>query len=116
MGLTLTLVSQLNIISMLEGAFASEAGEPWTRYDGFDGQWYYQIGSIITTTLLINCFIANFIEIMLFLYKQCSRLRDRNYKESLKENPDDDFCDEVNTNKFVQQELEDLYMGDAFNG
>jgi hypothetical protein len=37
MGLTLMLVSQLNVISLLEGYASSVTGEPWAVYNGFDG-------------------------------------------------------------------------------
>lgn len=36
-GVTLTIVSQVNIISMLESSFTAETGEKWSYYDGFDG-------------------------------------------------------------------------------
>jgi hypothetical protein len=66
--------------------------------------------------MIINCFITNAIDVAIFGYKGFLRLQDRGLKDGIKENPDDDFCDEVNTLSFTQKELEDLYTGDAFNG
>lgn len=116
MGLTLTLVSQFNIVKMLEENLSNDTGRKWSSYDGFDGRWYYEIGSIITTTMIINCFWANLIELFIFARKGFSRLRDRDYKDNKKMDPDDDFCDDVNTNLMTQKELNDLYTGNPFNG
>ena len=61
--------------------------------------------------MLINCVIANVIELGIFGMRGFIRLRDRDYKDNKKENPDDEFCDLVNTNCMVQKELNDLYTG-----
>ena len=45
-----------------------------------------------------------------------TRLFDRGFKMNLKKDPEDEEDDEPNTKKKIQDELEELYMGEEFEG
>jgi hypothetical protein len=86
------------------------------RYPGFTPDWYMKVGQFICYSLFISAFLNNIKELLLFLFREAKRLRDRGFKSNLKKDPEDDDDDTPNTKLKVQTELENLYIGTEFEG
>lgn len=78
--------------------------------------WYVDVGSAINTTLIVNCFLSNFLDLRSYVARAQEQWRDRGCKGSRRKYPDDPDDDEPNTGKLVQEDLEKLYEGEEFEG
>lgn len=87
---------------------------PSSKYNGFDTNWYRDIGNIICCTVFFSSFISNGIALKSYFKSQFKQLKDRKFASNLKKFPDDEDDDEPNTKKMVQSELEKLYEGRNF--
>lgn len=68
-----------------------------SRYDGFEPNWYKDIGIVINVSLILSCFVSNSIDMKKFANKTWAQLKDRGFKDNLKKYPDDEDDDEPNT-------------------
>ena len=46
-------------------------------YDGFDTDWYFDVGRVITVTVFLSCFWANFIDTRVYLKQFMLQFKDR---------------------------------------
>lgn len=88
-----------------------------THYDGFESDWYAEVGKVLVITLTLNCFASSTIDMQKFFNVMVKRFKDRGYSPYLKKYPDlkveDD--DQPRTKKTAQSALEALYEGDEFD-
>lgn len=83
---------------------------------GFTSLWYMNIGIKLCFTIFTSSISTN-IDVVTMLGKRLmTRCRDRGYKLSIKKDPEDEDDDEVNTKKATQEELEQMYLGEEFQG
>jgi hypothetical protein len=87
-----------------------------SSFNGFDHEWYVNVGIRISLTIFLSTFSTNFNETKSIIMKLFARFKDRGYKLNLKKDLDNDLDDEVNTQLETQEELEALYLGEKFAG
>ena len=90
MGFALTVLTQTNVVKSFE---TLTPGKEWSKYEGFNGAWYYEISVILQETLIINCFWANFIDLMYYGVYAYLQAKDRRFENNIKMVEDDDFDD-----------------------
>ena len=83
-------------------------------YEGFDYDWYFDVGRVITLTVFISCFVANIFDLRHFVVYYLKQSKDRKFTHSIKKFPTDEDDDQPNTLKHVQEDLENLYTGKDF--
>lgn len=71
------------------------------RYDGFDSDWYFDVGRVITLTVFISCFVANIIDLQKFIVYYFKQSQDRKFSMNIKKFPTDEDDDQPNTIKHV---------------
>lgn len=84
--------------------------------NGFTVKWYKDWGQYICYQLFMSSIFVNALDLILFIITSMRRLKDRNFKSSLKKDEDDEKDDEPNTKKRTQKALQDLYLGKKFGG
>ena len=84
-------------------------------YDGFDRDWYFDVGRVITVTVFLSCFWANFIDCRVFFQQFMLQFKDRRRTHNLKKFPSDEDDDQPNTKLHIQEDLERLYEGQNFD-
>ena len=112
MGL-MQLITSITLLAVMNKILLGDAGD---TYDDFNPDWYMDIGNSICVFLFTSSFISNFSDLRLFSTAMLKRLFDRGFKMNLKKDPEDEEDDDPNTKKKIQDELEDLYMGEEFEG
>jgi hypothetical protein len=75
-------------------------------FKDFTVEWYFRIGATLCITLAINIFSPHFTKIMISVYRQCLRCKDRSWKYGYKL-----ADDKINTRKELQSEIQNLYTG-----
>jgi ABC-type phosphate/phosphonate transport system permease subunit len=112
-GLVILIIS----FSKLSGFF-SKAPDPEnvvrTKYDGFESDWYADVGKTLVITLSLTCFISNSLDMRKFVDVMIKRFRDRGHSPYLKKYPEDEEDDQPNTVITSQRALEVLYEGENF--
>jgi hypothetical protein len=86
------------------------------EYNGFESSWYMNIGLKLCFTIWMSSVITNIKEVERISKVFIARFLDRNYKLNIKKDEEDSDDDEVNTKKKSQEDLEQLYIGDEFEG
>ena len=82
-------------------------------YADFTVSWYAKVGKTLCMTLMIAIFSPYASKMAFPALKLVSRFRDRGCCKPLKKEGTDD---EVNTEKDLQHEVNDLYTGDQISG
>ena len=59
-----------------------------THYDGFESEWYRDVGKILVITLTLNCFVSSSLDLQKFGNVMLNRFKDRAYSPFLKKYPD----------------------------
>jgi hypothetical protein len=85
-------------------------------YRGFETAWYEVLGKKLCLTLFMSTFATNVGEIKKIGQAGILRLKDRGGLPNIKKDLEDEDDDEVNTKIYVQDEVEALYRGGAFEG
>jgi hypothetical protein len=84
-------------------------------YAGFDTDWYFDVGRVITVTVFLSCFWANFIDCRVYFQQFMLQFKDRRRTHNLKKFPNDEDDDQPNTQLRIQEELERQYEGQNFD-
>lgn len=84
-------------------------------YAGFDTDWYFDVGRVITVTVFLSCFWANLVDCRVFLKQFMLQFKDRRRAHNLKKFPSDEDDDQPNTKMHIQEDLERLYEGQNFD-
>lgn len=85
-------------------------------YQGFEPNWYVDYGNKICIFIFMSSFLVNSKDLIRFLVAAAKRCKDRSYKLNIKLDPEDEDCDQPNTNIKIQSDLESLYTGKEFRG
>mmetsp|Transcript_4428 Transcript_4428/g.6507 ORF Transcript_4428/g.6507 Transcript_4428/m.6507 type:complete len:201 (+) Transcript_4428:5370-5972(+) len=112
MGL-MQLITSITILAVLNNILLGDAGD---TYDDFNPDWYMDTGNAICVFLFTSSFITNIQDLRMFLQAMLRRLWDRGFKMNLKKDPEDEEDDEPNTKLKIQDDLEELYLGEEFEG
>ena len=83
-GLVILIIS----LTPLGSLFSQEKAATSTQYDGYESEWYKNVGKTLVITLLLNCFVSSSIDMEKFANVMLKRFRDRGYSPSLKKYPD----------------------------
>jgi hypothetical protein len=95
-GLVFLIIS----FSKLQSLFPQEEEEePRQSYNGFESDWYSDVGKILVMTLGLNAFAANVWQFKSYLLIIKERFTDRGYNVHLKKYPDEPMDDSPNTKK-----------------
>jgi hypothetical protein len=62
-------------------------------YAGFDTDWYFDVGRVITVTVFLSCFWANLIDCRVYLKQFMLQFKDRRRTHNLKKFPNDEDDD-----------------------
>lgn len=83
-------------------------------YDGFDSDWYFEVGRIITLTCFLSAFAANCPDLRGYCKAAARSRADRRGGSNIKKFPHDEDDDMPNTKLLIQDDLERLYEGPDF--
>lgn len=83
-------------------------------YDGFDADWYFEVGRIVTLTCFLSAFASNGADLRGWCKAAARQRRDRGGSANLKRFPHDEDDDAPNTKLLIQEDLERLYEGPNF--
>ena len=109
------LITSFDSIGLQKIVLGELAGDT-TIYNGFEPNWYMQIGNKICIFIFMSSFVVNSKDVINFGITFAKRCKDRSFRTNLKLDPEDEDCDKPNTKIRIQSDLEKLYTGKEFRG
>jgi hypothetical protein len=113
-GIIMCIASLVGINKALVSKENYEIHPETAGYDGFDTEWYFEVGRILTLTCFLSAFASNYLDLRMFFIAACRRRKDRKGGSNTKRFPDDEDDDMPNTKVMTQHDLEELYEGPNF--
>ena len=70
-GIIMCMASLLGINKALVSKESYDIQPETKGYDGFDTEWYFEVGRILTLTCFLSAFASNYLDLRMFLIAGC---------------------------------------------